>query len=59
MKKNYKIYEITREYQGRKLSDLVIEFNNGHKFVLIPLVKQDSKKQRAFFYALLDGTARK
>ena len=55
----YKINEVQHEYNGKVMTDLQLTFENGKKWLLVPLCKDDSKKAKSYFYALLNNTARK
>ena len=55
----YNIELINRTYDGKPYQDLVLTYENGKRFILVPLCKQGSKKEKSYFYALLNGTARK
>lgn len=55
----YKIKEVQHEYNGKVMTDLQLVFENGKKWLLVPLCKQDSKASKSYFYALLTNTAKK
>ena len=56
MKKTYEIKEENHDFKGRTMTDLVCYFDDK-RFVLVPLTQ--SKKVKAYFYALLKGEAKK
>ena len=55
---NYKITKTHHDFNGKTYTDLVLTFDNGHKWVLVPLTKNDNKAAQSYFYALLNGTAK-
>ena len=56
---DYKIEEVSRVYNGNNYKDLVLTFENGKKFILVPLCFNNNLKVKSYFYALLLGTAKK
>lgn len=55
----YEIVESLHQFDGKDYLDLVLTFENGKKFILVPLCKNDSKAMKSYFYALLRGDSRK
>lgn len=55
----YRIEEKEHEYEGQSFVDLVLTFENGKAFTLVPLTKKDNKRMVAYFYALLKRRATK
>lgn len=54
----YKIDEIMHEKDGKQLLDLELTFENGKKWILVPLSPRESKKSRLYFYQLLKRQAK-
>lgn len=54
----YKIAEIMHEKDGKQLLELELTFENGKKWLLVPLTPRDSIKSRAYFYELLKRQAK-
>lgn len=49
----YKIEEIVHEKDGKQLLELELTFENGKKWLLVPLTPRQSIASRAYFYQLL------